>query len=308
MIFFLFILFTVASAHITFTPNYGAPSGWYFATSMKVPHGKPGHFTTKIEVSVPYGVLTVKPEDVSGWDITIQERDITPYVSHGKTVTKGPSKIIYQAQTALDALDDKHLMTVDFQTKIGCDFKSSETTNTEWQGEYTLWWPTKQFYSVENSLDIIDVDEWTGIPKNKDSAWATATPKPCPYTFIYSGDKCINEQDKSQVGLTWDNVLVPVALDQNAIENVAHVKSLLNEEILDLNETFTERLNSLDRISTYYDVHIIVSIVALVFSVLSFGLIFGFVLARATCSQKKYASMLGVPLVQGCQCREMEAN
>lgn len=302
------MLFTFTSAHITFTPNYGAPSGWYFTTSMKIPHGKPGHFTTKIEVSVPYGILTVKPEDIHGWDITIQERDITPYVSHGNTISKGPSTIIYQANTAADALDDKHLMTVDFQTKIGCDFKSSETTNTEWQGEYTLWWPTKQYYSTENSLDIIDTDEWTGIPENKDSAWATAKPKPSPYTFIYSSNKCINEQDKSQVGLIWDNVLVPVAADQNAIENVAHVKSLLNEEIFDLNETFTGRLDTLDRISTYYDVHIVVSIIALVFSVLSFGLICGFVLARTMCSQKKYASILGVPLVQECQCREMQAQ
>ncbi len=308
MIFLLFVLFNFASAHITFTPNYGAPSGWYFTTSMKISHGKSGHFTTKIEVSVPYGVLTVNPEDISGWDITIQEKDIAPYVSHDKTITKGPSKIIYQAQTASDALDDKHLMTADFQTKIGCDFKSSESTNTEWQGEYTLWWPTKQYYSVENSLDIIDVDEWTGIPENKDSAWAMATPKPCPYTFIYSSDKCINEQDKSQVGLTWDNVLIQVAPDQNAIENVAHVKSLLNEEILDLNETLSDRLDTLDRISSYYNVYIVVSIISLVFSVLSFGLIFGFVLARATCSQKKYASMLGVPLVQECRCREMQSN
>lgn len=54
---FLFSLFGTATAHVTFTPNYGAAPGWYFATTLKVPHAEPGHFTTKLEVDVPEGVL-----------------------------------------------------------------------------------------------------------------------------------------------------------------------------------------------------------------------------------------------------------
>lgn len=295
---FLFLFFGMASAHITFTPNYGAPSGWYFATTMKVPHGIPDHFTTKIEVTVPNGVLTVKPEDVAGWDISITTRDIAPYVSHGKTITTGPASIVYQASTAADALDDKHLMTIQFQTKMGCSFTTADSTNTKWQGEYTLWWPTKQHYSAPGSLDIIATDEWTGIPASENAAWATATPKPCPYTFIYSNDKCVDEQDKSQVGMLWNQELVPVAANQDEVKNIEHVKSLMNEQMLDLNETFTGRLEALDRISTHYDLHLATSIAAITLSSVSFGMLVGFVIARLTCPKKQYASMLGVPLVQ----------
>jgi len=295
---FLFLLFGTAAAHVTFTPNYGAPSGWYFATTLKVPHGKPGHFTTKLEVGVPEGVLTVKPEDIPGWDITTTTRSITPYVSHGNTVSTGPDKIVYQAKTAGDALDDKHLMTIQFQTKIGCAFDSTKATNTKWQGEYTLWWPTKQHYSSPDSLDITDVDEWTGIPQTADAPWGAAQPKPSPYTFIYSGNKCVNEQDEKQVGMTWDGELIAPAENQHQVENVEHVKSIFNEEILDLNETLNARISSLDRISKYYEIHVATSVVSLIFSVLSFGIIVGLFVARLSCSKKRYVSMLGVPLVE----------
>jgi hypothetical protein len=215
---------------------------------------------------------------------------------------------VYQAKTAEDALDDKHLMTMEFQTKMGCAFDSSKGTNSEWQGEYTLWWPTKQHYSVPGSLNILDTDEWTGIPESADAAWATAKPKPCPYTFIYSDNKCVNEQDAKQIGMTWNDLLVSPATDKTTVKSIEHVKSIMNEEILDLNETMTARLDALDRISKYYDIHVVTSIVSLVFSILSFGLILGFVLARATCPQKKYASILGVPFIERTSQGELDCN
>lgn len=65
------------------------------------------------------------------------------------------------------------------------------------------------------------------------------------------------------------------------------------------------RLDALERIAKYYDIHVVTSIAALVFSVLSFGLICGFMLARATCSKQKYASMLGVPFIEKTPQREL---
>ena len=161
----------------------------------------------------------------------------------------------------------------------------------------------------QDSLDILYTDEWTGIPESDDIPWGAAKPKPCPYTFIYSGEKCVNEQDKEQIGMVWDNILVKPAENQQEVENIEHVKSIFNEEVLDLNESFTDRLDSLGHISQYYELHVATSIVSMVFSVLSFGTIIGLLIARVSCSRKRFTtSILGVPLIYEDKGTEMIAT
>ena len=51
------LLATAPHAHISMNPNYGAASGGYFMTHMKVPHGHYGMHTVKFVLHVPRGAL-----------------------------------------------------------------------------------------------------------------------------------------------------------------------------------------------------------------------------------------------------------
>lgn len=129
-------------AHITFTPNSGLKADGYFKPVATIPHGTSGYLTTYLEFTVPSGVLSVAAEDVSGWNVTTVFGPVTPYVSHGKTITTGAKKIIYQAEPG-NGLKNEHLMEISFSVNTGCDFEDS-ATNTYWSNQYTLWWPTVQ--------------------------------------------------------------------------------------------------------------------------------------------------------------------
>lgn len=43
-------------------PQYGAATGGYFASTIKIPHGEHGMHTTRLVVHVPKGVASVRPE------------------------------------------------------------------------------------------------------------------------------------------------------------------------------------------------------------------------------------------------------
>ena len=44
-----------------------------------MPHGTAGLWTTRVELEIPDGVLSAKPEDRAGWAVTVETRSITPY-------------------------------------------------------------------------------------------------------------------------------------------------------------------------------------------------------------------------------------
>ena len=90
-------LLGISAGHVTLNPNYGAGSGSYFKTSLKIPHGTSTKETTKVSVSIPHGILSVVPEAITGWDIAVTTRPITPYVSHGVAVTTGPATVTWEA-------------------------------------------------------------------------------------------------------------------------------------------------------------------------------------------------------------------
>ena len=151
----LFYLTTTANAHVTLNPNYGAAAGSYFKTTIKIPHGTMMKETTKVVVHVPHGVLSVKPESRNGWNITITKRSITPYVSHGHTVSTAPDSITWTAECTgpnapaicdnadHDGLHNDHLLELAIQAKLGCDFGrnlAGDATNdaTIWAGQVRL--------------------------------------------------------------------------------------------------------------------------------------------------------------------------
>ena len=201
------LLVSSSSAHVSLVPNYGAASGGYFQTSIKVPHGHSGVHTTKMTLHVPRGIVSIKPEQPAGWSVTTTTYELAEedrYESHGSLVTTGPDKITFTADSLDDALHNDHLMNIGLQLKLGCSFKDQvqddySGSNSVWQGQHTLWFKVDQFSSADNALNHGDGGHspWLGALKddadNMSPSWnppSASGLKACPYLFIYAGSRC----------------------------------------------------------------------------------------------------------------------
>ena len=138
--------------HITLSPNYGASSGMYFMTHIKVPHGQTGMHTVGLELSLPRGIASARPEVPPGWTVNVTTYELSlqdQYVSHGKTVTTAPDKIAWTAGTHTDGISDNNLLYIGLQLKLLCSFDDPVQTdysgsNSIWQGQHTLWFKIEQ--------------------------------------------------------------------------------------------------------------------------------------------------------------------
>ena len=146
-----------ASGHLTMVPDFGGSSGNYFQTSIKIPHGTYEKETTKIKMYVPHGVLSVAAEDKQGWEVVTTYRDVSPYLSHGVTVSTAPDTVTWAAtcsgEEAPSACENEdhaglaadQLLIFDLQMKLGCSFGIDDLTGeltsdaSIWMDEYTLW-------------------------------------------------------------------------------------------------------------------------------------------------------------------------
>ena len=255
-----------AAAHVTLSPNYGGAAGNYFAFDVKIPHGQTQKDdndndvdmdTTKIEITVPHGVLSVKPEAVYGWDIAIVERDIVSYLSHEVMISKAPATITYTARCENGGdngatctnddhggLDNNHLMLLSMQVKLGCDFgvdvNGVETSDaTVWEGQHTVWWRVKQWASTEGTNDgNVATDahmDWKGVAKGSEAWSSHSGPKPSPYLFIYSDDACTGPDHSggdTSNGMRWGvskEVIAPVK-DQDPIKTKAELLSSISSD------------------------------------------------------------------------------
>ena len=209
-----------------------------------MPHGTAGLWTTRVELDIPDGVLSAKPEDRAGWAVTVETRSITPYVSHGRTVSTGPAKIIWQAEHPDHGLHNDHYLSFTISMKIGCVFTDANT-NTVWSDQHTLWFKATQFLSEDDTLDIkANADlTWTGIPEGNDGSWAMAKPKPSPYLFIEQWPKCKEAADSTggsvdDQGMVWLGTVKKTPNPTELIEEhvTQHILSTVSEQMLDIKE------------------------------------------------------------------------
>ena len=209
-----------------------------------MPHGTAGLWTTRVELNIPDGVLSAKPEDRAGWAVTVETRSITPYVSHGRTVSTGPAKIIWQAEHPDHGLHNDHYLSFTISMKIGCVFADANT-NTVWSDQHTLWWKATQFLSEDDTLDIkANADlTWTGIPEGNDGSWAMTKPKPSPYLFIEQWPKCKEAADSTggsvdDQGMVWLGTVKKTPNPTELIEEhvTQHILSTVSEQMLDIKE------------------------------------------------------------------------
>ncbi|PPG23032.1 DUF1775 domain-containing protein [Rathayibacter toxicus] len=110
---------TAASAHVTATASSTA-AGSYTVVTFAFAHGCEGSPTTGLKITIPEGINSVSPTVNPNWDVTKNQVDITSPVgdSHGNTVTKRVSTVVYSAKTPLA---DGYRDTVSLQLQLPKD-------------------------------------------------------------------------------------------------------------------------------------------------------------------------------------------
>ena len=248
------LLVNIVHGHISMVPNYGAASGGYFMTSIKIPHGHGDMHTSKIVLHVPRGIASARPESPHGWSVNITTYDLAPedrYVSHGTAVTTAPDKIIWTADSLDAALFDDHLGMIGLQLKLLCSFNDPVAddysgSNSIWQGQHALWFKIEQHSSADDALAANHTALWTGALKdNEDGTSPSWNPpydsgvKACPYLFIYPGTRCSLDHSGEAVvgGMNWMGSYLPPAENMGEVLHEQHVIDLATEAALTSHET-----------------------------------------------------------------------
>ena len=93
-----------AAAHVTLQPSE-APAGGFTRLDVRVPNERDNAGTTKVEVQMPPGFLSVSYEPEPGWDgeVTMRQLD-EPVEEFGERVTEEVDRITFTAQGEANAI------------------------------------------------------------------------------------------------------------------------------------------------------------------------------------------------------------
>ncbi|MFM2280871.1 MAG: hypothetical protein RLZZ444_3102, partial [Pseudomonadota bacterium] len=95
-----------AFAHATLTES-SAPADSYFVATLQVPHGCDGKSTNEVQIKLPEGFISAKPQAKPGWEIEIiKGKYQKEYKNHGKTIAEGPVEIRWKNGDLPDAFFD----------------------------------------------------------------------------------------------------------------------------------------------------------------------------------------------------------
>lgn len=129
-----------ASAHVTLNPNT-AVAGSYFNGKIRVPHGCGEFATTSVIVTIPDGILSVKPENIAGWKIDIVKKQLDkPVEYHGRPLTEVIDTITWSGGN----LPNEQYKDFGLNLKLPADagrlfFKTTQICtegNSAWDGEF----------------------------------------------------------------------------------------------------------------------------------------------------------------------------
>jgi uncharacterized protein YcnI len=115
----LFLVAAPALAHVTVSPMEAGEDD--FATlAFQVPHGCDGSATVSLAVRIPAGVVSVKPQVKTGWDITIVEGTLPEPVDYfGETITEGVLSVTWTGGLLEDRFMDTFGMSVKLPAGAG---------------------------------------------------------------------------------------------------------------------------------------------------------------------------------------------
>ncbi|MBL1241512.1 MAG: YcnI family protein [OCS116 cluster bacterium] len=128
------------SAHVTLNPKT-ADAGSYFNGKIRVPHGCGEFATTSVIVTIPDGILSVKPENLAGWKIEIVKKQLDkPVQYHGKPLTEVIDTITWSGGN----LPNEHYKDFGLNLKLPNDaqrlfFKTTQICTegkSAWDGEF----------------------------------------------------------------------------------------------------------------------------------------------------------------------------
>ncbi len=101
-------------AHATFENAQAAQDSTYKAV-IRIPHGCDGQPTQTVRVTIPEGVIAVKPMPKAGWTLqTTRKSYDRPYTLHGREVKDGVSEIVWSG----GQLGDDHYDEFTFQARM----------------------------------------------------------------------------------------------------------------------------------------------------------------------------------------------
>ncbi len=96
---------TVAMAHATLETKEAAVNSTYKAV-VRIAHGCEGEATQKVRVTIPEGVISVKPKNIGGWSMETVTGDYARSYEYHGTRTSGVKEIIWTGELADDHYEE----------------------------------------------------------------------------------------------------------------------------------------------------------------------------------------------------------
>jgi uncharacterized protein YcnI len=106
------LLTSPAIAHVTLEHS-AAPVGSFYKVVLKVPHGCEQSATVALRVTIPEGVISVKPMVKPGWTLAVNRGAYAkPYsFLHGAKFTEGPKEVVWSGGNLPDAFYDEFVIS-----------------------------------------------------------------------------------------------------------------------------------------------------------------------------------------------------
>jgi len=118
-LFALALLAAPASAHVVIAPAE-APAGSYTRIAFMVGHGCAGAATTAIEVTMPEGLSTARPQPKPGWSIAVEMRAVErPIPTEHGLVRQAPAMISWTGGPLPDQHYEEFVMLIATPNRAG---------------------------------------------------------------------------------------------------------------------------------------------------------------------------------------------
>ena len=113
-----------ANAHVTLERSE-APVGAPYKAVFRVPHGCDGSATIKLTVTIPEGIIAVKPMVKAGWQIETRRGSYAKTYSyfHGAKFDRGVKEVVWSGGRVPDAFYDEFVLS----TFVAGDLSAGQT-------------------------------------------------------------------------------------------------------------------------------------------------------------------------------------
>ena len=113
-----------ANAHVTLERSE-APIGAPYKAVFRVPHGCDGSATIKLTVTIPEGIIAVKPMVKAGWQIETKRGNYAKTYSyfHGAKFDRGVKEVVWSGGRVPDAFYDEFVLA----TFVAGDLSAGQT-------------------------------------------------------------------------------------------------------------------------------------------------------------------------------------